>query len=65
MRKKILISYLGIKIYKFHPCIFTILLLSPLGKCMALHLKKLESPLPKNALHEVWLTLAQWFERIF
>ena len=31
---------------------------------MALHLKKLESPSPKDALRQVWLKLAQWFRRI-
>ena len=30
---------------------------------MVLHLKKLESPLPKDALCQVWLKLAQWFWR--
>ena len=29
----------------------------------ALHLNKLESPLPKDALCQVWLKLAQWFWR--
>ena len=33
----------------------------PLEKGGALHLKKLESPLPKDALCQVWLKLAQWF----
>ena len=35
----------------------------PLEKCMALHLNKLQSPLPKDALCQVWLKLAQWFWR--
>ena len=35
----------------------------PLEKGGALHLKKLESPLPKDALCQVWLKLAQWFWR--
>ena len=35
----------------------------PLEKGGALHLKKLESPLPMNALCQVWLKLAQWFLR--
>ena len=35
----------------------------PLEKGRALHLKKLESPAPKDALCQVWLTLAQWFWR--
>ena len=30
---------------------------------MVLHLKKLESPSPKDALCQVWLKLAQWFWR--
>ena len=35
----------------------------PLEKSGALHLNKLESPLPKDALCKVWLKLAQWFWR--
>ena len=35
----------------------------PLKKGVALHLTKLESPLPKDALSQVWLKLAQWFWR--
>ena len=35
----------------------------PLEKGGALHLNKLESPLPKDALCYVWLKLAQWFWR--
>ena len=31
----------------------------------ALHLNKLETPLPKDALCQVWLKLAQWFWRRF
>ena len=34
-----------------------------LEKGRALHLNKLESPLPKDALCQVWLKLAQWFWR--
>ena len=33
----------------------------PLEKGRALHLSKLESPSPKDALCQVWLKLAQWF----
>ena len=33
----------------------------PLEKGVALHLNKYESPLPKDALCQVWLKLAQWF----
>ena len=36
----------------------------PLEKGWALHLKKLESPSPKDPLFQVWLKLAQWFGRI-
>ena len=35
----------------------------PLEKGGALHLNKLESPSPKDALYEDWLKLAQWFWR--
>ena len=35
----------------------------PLEKGGAYHLNKLESPLPKDALCQVWLKLAQWFWR--
>ena len=35
----------------------------PLEKSRALHLNKLESPSPKDALCKVWLKLAQWFWR--
>ena len=35
----------------------------PLGKGRALHLNKLESPSPNNALCQIWLKLAQWFWR--
>ena len=35
----------------------------PLEKSGALHLNKLESPSPKDALYKVWLKLAQWFWR--
>ena len=35
----------------------------PLEKGGALQLIKLESPLPKDALCQVWLNLAQWFWR--
>ena len=38
----------------------------PLEKSGPLHLNKLESPLPKDALCQVWLKLAKWFwRRIF
>ena len=35
----------------------------PLEKGGALQLNKLESPLPRDALCQVWLKLAQWFWR--
>ena len=35
----------------------------PLEKGRALHLNKLESPSPKDALCQDWLKLAQWFWR--
>ena len=35
----------------------------PLEKGVALHLKKLESPSPKDALCQVWLKLAQFWRR--
>ena len=35
----------------------------PLEEGGALHLNKFESPLPKDALCQVWLKLAQWFWR--
>ena len=35
----------------------------PLEKGMVLHLNKLEFPLPKDVLCQVWLKLAQWFLR--
>ena len=35
----------------------------PLEKGGVLHLNKLESPSPKDALCQVWLQLAQWFWR--
>ena len=48
------------KIFKFHQCIFTILLSSPIGRCGALHLNRHESPSPKDELCQVWLKLAWW-----
>ena len=33
----------------------------PCEKSRDLHLNKLESPSPKDALCQVWLKLAQWF----
>ena len=42
-------------------CYFGII--SPFKKGMTLHLNKIDSPSPKNALWEVWLKLARWFLR--
>jgi hypothetical protein len=35
----------------------------PLEKADPLHLYKLDTPLPKDDLCQVWLKLAQWFWR--
>jgi hypothetical protein len=43
-------------------CIFTLL---PLEKGYLIHLKILESPLPKDDLCQIWLKLAKWFCRRF
>ena len=48
-------------IFKFRQSIFAIFLSLPFGKCVALRLNNSESPLPKKALYQVWLKLAQWF----
>ena len=48
-------------IFKVRQCIFAISLLSLLGKERTLHSNKHESPIPKDALCQVWLNLAQWF----
>ena len=50
---------LEMKIFKFRQCYL------PLVKSMVIHLKKLESPSPKDAFCQVWLKLAQWFWRMF
>ena len=49
------------KIFKFRQCISLYHNYVPLEKGGALN--KLESPLPKDALCQVWLKLAQWFWR--
>ena len=62
------------KISKFCQCIFVISLLSPvtwlkyydvklslLGKSVALHSNKFESPSPKDHLCQIWLKLVKWF----
>ena len=43
------------KIFRFLQCIFAISYLSPLGNDVALHLNKLESFLPKDALSQLSL----------
>ena len=60
------ISPVGLqKIFKFHFKMYFhyFVIILPLEKEMALHLKKLESPSPQDALFQVWLKLAQWFWR--
>ena len=56
-------AVLKTKIFKIRQRIFAIWLLSPLENSGALHLKKIESHSPKDALCQVWLKLAQWFWR--
>ena len=51
------------KILKFRLCIFSIKNYLLLEKGRALHLNKLESPSPKDALSQVWLKLTKWFWR--
>jgi hypothetical protein len=51
------------KILKKFQCIFTLSLLSPLGKGLSHSFKKFEYPSPKDNLCQVWLELAQWFWR--
>ena len=52
------------KIFKISSIYFRyFLIISPWKRAGALHLKKLEPPLPKDALCQVWLNLAQWFRR--
>ena len=48
---------------KFRQCIFLFHNYLPLEKAKVLHLNKLQSPSPKDALCQVWLKLAQWFWR--
>ena len=57
------LSGFGEEVFKFRQCIFSISEFSPFGKGGGLHLNKLESPSPKDALCQVWLKLAQWFLR--
>ena len=53
----------GAMIFKSCQCILTMLLSSPLSNGVAFHLKKLEFSLPKHALCQVLLKLAQYFWR--
>ena len=54
-------STLGEENCKSHQCIFAII--SPRKRRVALHLKKLGSPLLKNTLYQVLFNLAQWLRR--
>ena len=47
----------------FGQCIFLFSYYLHLRKSMVLHLYKFESTLPKDALCQVWLKLAEWFWR--
>ena len=49
------------KISKYFHVILLFHFYLPFKKGVALHLNKLESPPPKDALCQVWLKLAQWF----
>jgi hypothetical protein len=49
------------KIFKNCQGMFTQLLLSPLGRGVALHFNNLESSFPKDDLCQVWIKLALWF----
>jgi hypothetical protein len=51
------------KIFENFQCIFTLLLLSPLGEGLSPSFEQLESLLPKDDLCQVWLKLARWFWR--
>ena len=55
------------RFFKFRQFIFAIRYYIPFEQGGALHFNKLESLLPKDALCQVWLKLAQWFwsRRIF
>jgi hypothetical protein len=51
------------KIFKKIQCIFTLLLLSPLGEGQFPSFEQFLSPPHKDDLCQVWLKLAQWFWR--
>jgi hypothetical protein len=48
----------------FH-CIFTLLLVSPLGEGQSPSVEQTWVPFPKDDLRQVWLKFAQWFWRRF
>ena len=58
-----LIIWFWKKTFKFVNVFLLFLNYLPFEKGVALHLNKLESPPPKDALWQVWLKLAQWFWR--
>jgi hypothetical protein len=51
------------KIFKNFQCIFTLLLLSPVGDGQPLSFEQFRIPSPNDDLCQVWLKLAQWFWR--
>jgi hypothetical protein len=53
------------KIFENFQCIFTLLLLYPLGEKLSPSFEQFESPSPKDDLCQVWLNLAKWFWRRF
>ena len=53
LKKKIFLNFVNV-FSQFHYYL-------PLEKGGALHLNKLESPSPKDALCKIWLKLAHWF----
>ena len=55
------ISHLEREVFKIYQCISLFHYYLPLEIRVALHLNKLESSLPKDALCQVWLRLTQWF----
>jgi hypothetical protein len=56
LEKKILKNFQNFLLFRYH---------LPLGKGVVFHLYNSESPLPKDALCQVGLKLAQWFWRKF
>ena len=60
---KLALWFLRIRFLKFFNVFSLYPYYLPLEKGMALHLNKYESPLPKDALCQVWLKLGQWFFR--